>query len=118
MIRFSLLNTLKWNLIALTAFTTLKGEVLETVIAVLMYLVLNCLPFFYMWVLYKKKAEITEEKTLKTIGTLYDGLRIHAPSVAGRESDFTKFWHYPAVFMIRRSWFIVITVTLFDYPNL
>ena len=119
MIRFSHLNVLKWNLIALTGFTTLKsGETLEIVIAVVMYVGINCLPIFYGVLLYKKAEELKEEKTVKTIGTLYDGLRIDALPVPDRESDFNKVWNYPAVFMYRRSLFIIITVALFDYPQL
>ena len=113
------MNVLKWNLIALTAFTTLKsGETLEIVIAVVMYVGINCLPIFYVWLLYTKVVVLKEEQTVKKIGTLYDGLQIHALPVADRQSDFNKVWNYPAVFMYRRSLFIVITVALFDYPQL
>ena len=59
LIRYSLLNTLKWNLVALTAFTTLKGSTIELVIGVLLYIALNCLPFSYLWLLYKNQAKLS-----------------------------------------------------------
>ena len=118
LIRFSMLNTLKWNLIALTAFTTLKGSTVEIIFGVLLYIALNLLPFFYLWLLYKQQAKLSTEKTIKTIGTLYDGLRIEKLSAAGHEGMINDVWFYPAVFMIRRSLFILITVVFFDYPFL
>lgn len=113
-----MLNTLKWNLLTLTAFTALKGSTTEIVFGVLLYIVLNLLPFFYLWLLYKQQAKLSEEKTIKTIGTLYDGLQIKRLPFAGHEGMINDVWFYPAVFMIRRSLFILITVVLFDYPFL
>ena len=58
LIRFSLLNTLKWNSVFLAGFTKLKGTPTEVAISVLLYLAINALPFFYMWILYKLREEL------------------------------------------------------------
>ena len=77
---------------------------------------MNLLPFFYMWLLHKLRAELHKPEMVKKIGTLYDGLRIETLPVHDNEDVFEKVWLFPAVFMIRRSLFIVIHIVLFDHP--
>ena len=64
------------------------------------------------------RDKLNEKKTIKRVGTLYDGLRIHSLTNK-HESPIKKivFLHSP-IFMLRRSLFIIITVVLFDYPYL
>ena len=98
----------------MVGFTKLRGTPAEVAIAVLLYIAFNMLPFFYMWLLHKLRAELHEPKMVKKIGTLYDGLRTEALPV--QDSEDQKVWLFPGVFMIRRSLFIIIHIALFDYP--
>ena len=112
LLRFTYLNTLKWSMLSFVAFTTLKGSDSSVAIGVVIFIVIVALPFFFAEVLHKNKDNLNEENMKKTIGTLYDGLRVSSVR------DTKNVWWYPVVFMLRRVLFIVITVAMFDYPTL
>ena len=112
LLRFTFLNTLKWSLLSLVAFTTLKGSDSSVAIGVVIFLVLLALPFFFAKVVHKNKDNLKKENMKKTIGTLYDGLRVST------EKKINPIWWYPVAFMLRRILFIVITVAMFEYPSL
>ena len=118
LLRFSLLNTLKWNLLSLASFTIRVGTIPDTVFGVFIFIAMLCLPFFYARILYKAKDRLRKEKNRKKIGTLYDGLRTHILPKIGKERIRNPVWWFPVAFMLRRTAFIMVTVLLFDYPAL
>ena len=118
LLRFSLMNSLKWNLLSFASFTIRIGTIPDTVFGVFIFIGMLCLPFFYGWILYRAKDRLRKEKNRKKIGTLYDGLRTHTLPRLSQERIRNPVWWFPVAFMLRRTAFIMVTVLLFDYPAL
>ena len=57
-IRYTLLNTLKFNMTALMALSELKGTTKDIVVSAVFLSVLLILPFFYARILYKNRAHL------------------------------------------------------------
>jgi hypothetical protein len=55
-IRYTLLNTLKFNMTALMALTGLQGTTKDTIFTSVFFSTLIILPFFYAGLLYKNRA--------------------------------------------------------------
>ena len=54
---------------------------------------------------------MTKEKTIKSIGAIYEGKNVH-----GVTDHYV--WLYPFIFFWRRTLYVVITVYLFEWPSL
>ena len=51
-------------------------------------------------------------------GGLYKGLELDDEANKIEEKRSHKIWLYPVIWLMRRTLFTVISVTLFDYPAL
>ena len=76
LIRYSLLNAIKLNLIAM--FSLSSGDVTGTKKAtmVLLLVILALLPLVYTWAVHKKRDTLDQPKTVESIGNLYQGLTL------------------------------------------
>ena len=61
LLRFTLFNAMKFNMIAMLAFLTASDNVKEIAIAVLILLTINTLPILYAYLLYKNRANLIHE---------------------------------------------------------
>ena len=76
-------------------------------------IVIGCLtitPIVFAIVLCKKRAELEEEKHVNSFGRLYDTKNV-------KRSDH-RVYQWPIMFFLRRMLFCLMTVLLFDYPNM
>ena len=80
LIRYSLLNTMSYNMIAMTAFANAHDEAKQVTLAVIILISINLLPLFYARLLYKRKAELGSEENKTKIGTLYIDRDLDDPS--------------------------------------
>ena len=111
MIRYTLLNCLKFNIVAMTAIRRSQGAAGAIFTAIVIELLFLLIPILYAYILKKKIDMLEEEQNKVTYGTLYKGLCTDAGC---RNKSLT--WLHPIVFMLRRTAFAIITVFLFDYP--
>lgn len=71
LIRYTLLNALKLNMTAMTAYKTNLSDEANVSIASCIMFMFVFLPFFYAIILYRKNDELDKEKNIKAFGTLY-----------------------------------------------
>ena len=118
LIRFTYLNSLKFNIVAMGTISGLNEGPSEIIQAVLILLTFNLLPILYSCILKKKPEMLQEEEFKEIVGTLYSGMAIpeFEFSILGRDKPLT--WMKPAIFMFKRTLFAISTVALFDYPAL
>ena len=72
---------------------------------------LNILPLIYARVLCKKAKNLENEEVSRKIGNLYDNKNVKS----GKDH---KVWVFPISFFFRRVIFAILTIFLFDRPNL
>jgi len=65
-------------------------------------------PFIFFFILLRNQKNLDKPEVKDKIGTLYQGLKEKHPRVM----------LYSFIFLLRRSAFIAITFTLFEYPGL
>ena len=108
-IRYFLLNSLKFNYSALCVFKQADAGAGSYFVAVLLLILINICPLVLSRILYKNNSHLEDKETEIKIGTLYEGKNVE-PKRKHRA------WVFPLVFFGRRFLFIVGTVALFDYP--
>ena len=74
-------------------------------------LIANVLPLHYAWVLSKHRKVLDTDLKTRTIGSLYDTRNVR------RDYD-GRVWTYPITFFYRRLCFAIITIFLFDRPDM
>lgn len=110
-IRYLLLNSLKFNYSALCVFKQTDAGVGSVFLAILLLLFINICPLIFSRILYKNHDKLKETEIENKIGTLYEGRNVETKRKH-------RAWVFPLVFFGRRLVFIVFTVALFDYPSL
>ena len=82
-----------------------------------------CLPFLFILIIKCKFDALDDEETRSMYGRIYEGISLtrrikdrNAPNgfIRVRRKDI---WAYPLVFSARRTAFIVISILLFENPN-
>ena len=110
-IRYFLLNSIKFNYSALCVLKQSNAGVWSQVTAVLMLGFINLCPLVLSAILYKRNDELQDKERISMMGTLYEGKNVESQRKH-------RVWSYPLVFFYRRLIFAVCTVTLFDYPSI
>ena len=113
MIRFVFLGAIKFNTSALIIFKKDSSREDQIITASLLFVSISLIvPIVLTRVVYKNKDCLHEEKNEKTVGTLYMGRRVVS------SIDERRVWIYPASFFLRRTIFAIVSVFLFDHPNM
>ena len=109
-IRYLLLNSLKFTYSALCVFKQADAGAGSVFVAILLLLLVSLSPLVLSRILYKHNNELKETETENKIGTLYEGKNVESKRKH-------RAWVFPLVFFGRRLVFVVCTVALFDYPS-
>lgn len=117
-IRYSLLNYLKYTMVALLALTVPSREITSIITGSLLLTFLSLLSIFYVVLLYKKKLSLGEEKSKAAFGTLFVGLKLADKDTHKVLQKSRRVWMYPLFFLLRRMLFMVGMVCLREYPNM
>ena len=80
----------------------------DDVIPYIMLVTMNLIPILFMYAIYKHRLSLESEATRMTIGSLYQ--TVQPTSIYSLS--------YSTVFLMRRSFFVLITFALFAYPAL
>ena len=120
LIRYTLLNALKLNLMAMLALNSNDedADFMKKLGPILLLIILVQLPFIYVWCLGKRQSELDQPMVANSIGNLYQGLNLKQLEEKDEEKKSKCVWHYIFVFLVRRQLFIVLTVFVFDHPNM
>ena len=70
--------------------------------------ILNLTPFVLAFVLWRNRTNLSHPDAKQKIGSLYE---LH-------NSEKKHVATYPIVFLVRRSFFVMITFALYNYPGL
>ena len=111
-IRYTMANSLKLNLSSLLALKVVNDSSWsQTLVASLILVVINCMPFLYARLIWKKYDVLDEDLTKQRYGNLYS------------KRNTNKAWKKrlsmsPFSYFYRRAAFMCVTVFLFDYPAL
>ena len=108
-IRYFLLNSLKFNYSALCVFKKANAGVGSYFGAILLLLLINICPLVLSRILYKNNSKLKDKEIENKIGTLYEGKNVESKRKH-------RAWVFPLVFFGRRLMFIVGTIAFFDYP--
>ena len=117
-IRYFLLNVLKFNLIAMVIMAGLRRDDKQLIIAIPLFLVINAMPLLFTWCINKNKTKLQRKSLKKKIGTLYSGLKIRFYHMEQNQNVSKLVILYPMIFVYRRTLFALITVFMYKVPNL
>ena len=70
--------------------------------------IFNFCPFFFAFVLWRHRESLHLKRTQERIGAMYFALNPEKPFVGT----------YSVIFLLRRSFFVLITFTLWEHPNM
>ena len=120
LIRYTLLNALKLNLMAMLPLNSNDedADFVKKLVPILLLIILVQLPFIYVCCLEKRKSELDQPMVSNSIGNLYQGLNLEQLEEKDEEKKSKSVWHYTFVFLVRRQLFIVLTVFVFEHPNM
>ena len=78
LIRFALLNTLKFNIMAMVTFASIssKPSAISFCLAAIILLAINALPFVFARIIRKAKDDLHDADRVQKYGTLYKGLYV------------------------------------------
>ena len=114
LIRYTLLNCLKLNMIASVTLFKTDNSISEIAQAGFILAALNILAILYSYTLCKHSESLDDQKCKNRMGTLYQELR-YADSISNTATSRLVLMH-PAIFMMRRQIFAIIAVILIDHP--
>ena len=129
-IRYSFLNCLKFNMVAMTTFAGFAVTEMNVIVSVAIILFFTILAILYSIFMLKKNEDLSKLKNVKKYGSIYNGLRIPTKnkiSLNGLGGYTTKKSEnvikissliYPIIFILRRFAFSVNTVVMFNYPHM
>ena len=112
LIAFTLLNALKFYVLALTTVNGADVGIVKKILAGLCLLFLVILPLFYARLLYKWQNELHKAELRDKLGKLYEGL--HTAIKVDSSSKRPLTWLYSPLFLIRRGLFAAITAFVLD----
>lgn len=109
-IRYLLLNSLKLNFTAFIVFKPPLGNAVDILLGLVIMLLINAVPIYFFYILRKNREDLEQDSKKKAFGTLYQGKNI--------KKEAGHSYMFPLVFFFRRTFFIIATVYLFDYPSI
>ena len=109
-VRYLVLNSMKLSMSALVVMYATEKGAGDIATSIGLLTLLNGAPFVFMFALRSNKKTLAEQETIKSIGAIYAG-----KNVESKQDHY--LWLYPMVFFWRRTFYIVITVYLFDWPG-
>ena len=83
------------------------------IVATIMFTIINSVPLIYARALYKYSARLEEEYLVRKIGNLYDN-----KNVRSNREEHHRVWLFPFTFFYRRTIFTILTIFLFDKPDM
>lgn len=102
-IRYTLLNALKLNFIAILAINSNEAKSLANrMMPICLLVILSLLPYIYVCIIQKRKKDLDQPKVSQSIGNLYSGLNLQESGEKEGEKKQKHVWHYIFVFMLRR----------------
>lgn len=110
-IRLTFLSAIKVNIAALLVFKLLADEPDQVIAASAMFGILTVIPLIYSRVLCKYGKRLHEEQVKRKILNLYDNKNIER----GRNH---RLWVFPLCFFYRRTVFALLTIYMFEKPNM
>ena len=120
MIRFLLLNSLKFNIMAMVTFASIsssqRASIASFCLAAAMLVMMNTLPFVFAHIVKKARDDLANEDRNQKYGTLYKGMRIEDLGEDEKKRNHQAHL-YTCVWMLRRTLFAAITVILFNFPG-
>ena len=100
-----MLNCLKLNNTGMVTFIGLATGSAQLGLGITIVFMMTALPIFYAVVVFKKRKELSKEENKEKFSSLYLGLKL--------DKTNRTTWLYPLFWMLRRSIFMVITISLF-----
>ena len=116
LIELSLLNGLKFYILAFTALNGSDSDFVSKLIGAIILLLYTLLPLLYAFILRKMEKKLKLKETKLKIGKLYKGLK--TVNELNQTSKRQLTWLYSPLFLTRRCAFAFLTVFMLDYPNL
>ena len=110
-IRLTFLSGIKTNITTALVFKLMRDDRAQMIAASVLFAFNNLVPFIYARVLYKHRMELESEEKTRRFGSLYDNKNV-------RSDRDHRVWAFPLKFFYRRTAFAVITVFLFDKPDM
>ena len=110
-IRLMFLEAIKTNISAALVFKLLGNESAQVICASLVLALINGAPLIFARILKKRENDLESEETIRKFGSLYDNKNVNM------ERDH-RVWATPLAFFYRRTIFGMVTVFLFDKPDM
>ena len=110
LIRYLLLNALKFNFAAFIVFRKPIGGAWDVFLGLVIMISMTVLPALLFYLLRKNRDNLEQEEQRKVYGTLYTGKNVEMKA----ENQFI----YILVFFYRRTLFVCATIFLYDYPTI
>ena len=110
-IRYILLNTLKFYMSAMVVLKKSDGNGAKFAQSVSFLLFLSALPIYFLTVVYRNRESLEMKEKSSKFGALYSG-----KNVSNRAKH--RVWLFPMTFFYRRLIFICVSVFLFDTPSM
>ena len=110
LIRYLLLNTLKFTIVSLIVFRANKPSTTDLIVSIAILSFIGLITINFVILLRCMSKELGKEMRLRRFGTLYQGKNVN--------SARNKVYLVPFAFFIRRIAFGCTTVFLFYHPHL
>ena len=111
LIRYLLLNALKFYMASMINFKTDHDDnSVDRVFAIAILIIINVIALYFSCLLHRNKTQLGQESSINRYGTLYQGREI-------KEMKHPLYLQ-PLAFFLRRLLFSVVTVYLFDKPQM
>ena len=115
LIAFTLMNALKFYVLALTIVNGADVGIVKKILAGLCLLLMVILPLFYARLLYKWQNQLHKAELRDKFGKLYEGL--HTTPKVDSASKRPLIWLYSPLFLVRRGLFAAITAFVLDIEH-
>ena len=110
-IRLTFLSALKTNMTTVLVFKLMRDDTTQMIVACLIFVIFNLIPLIYARILYKNCTVLDTEDKIRRFGSLYDNKNV-------RSDRDHRVWVFPLNFFYRRTAFALITIFLFERPDM
>lgn len=119
LISYSMLNSMKLSMIAVTAIGGARSDPTQIVVGSLLFTALVATSVVYQRLLKRRSDKLACEQNKATIGSLYAGLKLDQADSKLEEMRDRRVHLYPMLFIHRRIAFIIFCCfLLYDHPVL
>ena len=110
-IRYFIINYLKFNFLSAAILATSpERNNADFILAIIAFICINSMPLVFCFILHRHQHTLADESDLNSFGTLYAGRNVKPKS--------HKVQFLPLTFFYRRTIVVLVTVYVFDNPNL